>query len=175
MSEPKRMKTNKNKETVKAARIFTDREELRAAFWKQYEEKRTELATKDDYIHVINYYGFGGIGKSSLLKKLMEELDEKIPSPLYVNYDFETGTDLRTTLLSLKKQLVTKYKYEFPLFDIGLYFYAQKCGEKADPVERGELISASPLLSLVFSVADNIPGISAVTKILSTIDEAARC
>ena len=144
---------------------------MRTAFWKQYEEKKAELFFEDDYVHVLNYYGFGGIGKTTLLKKLREELKERISAPQYVSYDFKTAIDLRTVLTSLKSDLVKDYQYEFPLFDIGLYIYAQKCGEKADPLEKQKLISSSSVLGLAFTVADNVPGVSVVTKILATIDE----
>ncbi|MBR6530676.1 MAG: tetratricopeptide repeat protein [Clostridia bacterium] len=168
-----RMKVKSDKPREKASRIFTDREELRAAFWKQYREKEEEILTSEgDGIYVVNYYGFGGIGKTTLLKKLMAEMEEQLSDPMYASYDFETAIDLRTALISLQTLLSQKYKFEFALFDLGLYIYSQKRGEKADPVEKEKLLSRSPLLSFVFSVAD-LAGLGLVTKVLSTIDEAA--
>ena len=48
--------------------IFADRVEPRKAFWSAYYS-----VDKDD-IRVINYYGVGGIGKTTLLKKIAEEV-----------------------------------------------------------------------------------------------------
>ena len=56
---------------IKATREFTDREEPRKAFWEKYN------SVNDKEIKVISYYGFGGIGKSTLLLKLKDELLEK--------------------------------------------------------------------------------------------------
>lgn len=69
------MKVRKrNDNTLKANKIFTDREEPRAAFWKNYNLLKDNL-TNDADIKVLTYYGIGGIGKSSLLKKIISELE----------------------------------------------------------------------------------------------------
>ena len=62
------MKVRNNKELTRANKIFTDREEPRSAFWKVYESFRHKISSEDD-IHVLTYYGIGGIGKTSLLKR----------------------------------------------------------------------------------------------------------
>ena len=67
------MKIRTKKSQLKASRIFTDREEPRAAFWQQYRRLEEEIAQEEANVHVLTYYGIGGIGKSSLLKKIMEE------------------------------------------------------------------------------------------------------
>ena len=172
MAKPGRMTTHRSLELLPATRIFTDREEPRAAFWTQYEEKKAELFFEEDYVRVLNYYGFGGIGKTALLKKLKEELREKVAAPLYVSYDFTTSTDLQTMLKSLRTDLILRYNYNFPLFDIGLYVYAQKCGEKAVSLEKESLVSSNPWLEVAVSVADHIPGVSFITKLFTTLDGA---
>ncbi|HOO63135.1 MAG TPA: hypothetical protein PK364_04325, partial [Synergistaceae bacterium] len=63
-----------------AAYLFTDREEPVEAFWKNYEAiKAIKKGSPDDRAvpRVLNYYGIGGIGKTTLLKKLMVEMREK--------------------------------------------------------------------------------------------------
>ena len=75
------MKIRTKKSQLKASRIFTDREEPRAAFWQQYRRLEEEIAQEEANVHVLTYYGIGGIGKSSLLKKIMEEMDEGWMNP----------------------------------------------------------------------------------------------
>ena len=66
------MKVRNPNELPVAERIFTDREEPRAAFWKNYDICKQDIAQDEGDIHVLSYYGIGGIGKSRLLKKLTD-------------------------------------------------------------------------------------------------------
>ena len=134
------MKRIKPTEEVKATRIFTDREEPRNTFWQQYNAAVADLSNEDEDIRVIHYYGVGGIGKTSLLKKLMEEMNQQLTKPLYAHYNFESGTDTRDVLKALKAMLERKYQFDFILFNLGLYIYAQKRGEDAVAVEKKSLL-----------------------------------
>lgn len=58
-----------------ATDIFTDREEPRATFWKHFKQITDDIAAGeyDDgnrFPQPIHYYGVGGQGKTTLLKKL---------------------------------------------------------------------------------------------------------
>ena len=108
-----------------AMREFTDRLEPRKAFWKRYGEMCSKGST------IISYYGAGGVGKSSLLKKLMDEIDNRAThlreNVFYVHYDFDNDLDTRTTLQNFKSQLA-KQGCEFPLFETGDFYYQFSTG-----------------------------------------------
>lgn len=165
------MKVRKNKETTKAVRVFTDREEPRAAFWKQYNATKEEMRQEECNIRVLNYYGIGGIGKSSLLKKIISELDEQIESPRYVYIDLNICQESRDVLDRIKNKLVENYKFSFPLYELGCYVYAKKVGENADPIEVKQLTEKSPLLSMMLSAVGEIPVVGIAAKVLSFADQ----
>ncbi len=170
---PKRkwnMKVKTGKTTAKAVRMFTDREEPRAAFWKQYEAVKAELEQESN-VHVLHYYGIGGIGKSSLLKKLMSEMDEKLSQPRYIYIDLNNGQESRSVLDKMRNMLADSCKFHFPLFELGSYVYAKKLGDKVSPLEVQTLTKKSPVLNLMMSVAGSIPVLGIATKVLSLADQ----
>ena len=87
---------------VKAIKEFTDREEPRKVFWDKYNKIANEMNVANP-IQVISYYGFGGIGKSSLLHKLNDELEEKAPNSKIEFLDFERLTELNNNVLDILK------------------------------------------------------------------------
>ena len=165
------MKIRSKSSLPRASRVFTDREEPRASFWKLYNQTAAELQSGEGNIHVLGYYGIGGIGKSSLLKKLMTEMTEQIPSPRYLYFDFNIYQERRAVLDKIKNKLEDDYKYSFPLFELGSYVYARKIGEKADSPEVQQLTDRSPLLSFMASVAENIPVVGIAAQVLSLADQ----
>ena len=123
----------------KAVKEFTDREEPRNVFRKNYNTLESS---------VIIYYGAGGVGKTALLKELQKQLDHKNnliqtvtqnkrskDDPCkYIFYDFnkitnQGGIDRREVLNNLKKQL-TDYGCGFPLFELGDLYYLTKSGSR---------------------------------------------
>lgn len=155
-----------------AVREFTDREAPRAAFWKQYQAVKEELAGTAN-VHVLTYYGIGGIGKTSLVKRLMWEMDHRLSGAVYVSLDFGQSVDIRRNLYSMKVKLEEKTKFSFPLLDLGLYVYAGKVGEKADAPEVKQLTDRSPLLRLLLSVAGTIPILSMATSVIDLVDQGS--
>lgn len=169
-------KTNKMKprsasQIRKATREFTDRDEPRAAFWKEYAALKEEMSS-ECYIHVLHYYGIGGIGKTSLLKKLAAEMEEKMANPIYAYINLESASESRVVLERLKNKLQEKAKFSFPLLDLGLYVYAKKIGESANSPEIKQLTEKSPVLGLLLSVVDTIPVVSIASKLLSIADKS---
>ena len=65
------MKAKKPINAIVAQDTFTDREEPRKAFWELY----NRMESGD--VEVINFYGVGGEGKTTLLRKLQSELEKK--------------------------------------------------------------------------------------------------
>ena len=165
------MKVRMKRQVERAVREFTDREAPRAAFWKQYAAVKNELSGEPN-VHVLTYYGIGGIGKTSLVKQLMHEMDQKNPKARYVYLDFGLSADIRRNLYSLKTKLEEKTHFTFPLLELGLYAYSKKVGEKADSPEVKQLTERSPLLRLMMSVLGNVPVLGMATSVLSLADEA---
>ena len=131
-----------------AVKEFTDRVEPRRAFWKRYKKMTDEGST------IITFYGAGGVGKTTLLKKLEDEIkninegnDNKIK---YVKYDLNISTDLREVLKTFKFQLAA-YDCNFPLFDIGNYYYSLKTGQDITPLKAKSMMEKIPWLKEVKS------------------------
>ena len=140
---------------ISAVKEFTDRTEPRKAFWNRYAKMVSEGST------VITFYGAGGVGKSALLKKLEEEIkrrDELTGNECkYVKYDLSISTDLREILKTFKFQL-SAYGCEFPLFDVGNYYYSLKIGQDVTPLKAKSML-------------EKIPGIGEFKKNLSKVDD----
>ncbi len=71
-----------------AAELFTDRENPQILFWETYEELKNEPGSYD----IIHYYGEGGIGKTTLLMKLMDDLVKKKNYNAII-YSFQANKD----------------------------------------------------------------------------------
>ena len=99
---------------------FIDRAEERLDFWNIF----TTMINED--VKIINFYGPGGVGKSALLRRLEEEILRQGSN--YIKYDFSIGTDVRDVLKTFRAQL-TNYGCNFPLFDIGNYYYSLNIGQ----------------------------------------------
>lgn len=149
----------------KAARMFTDRGEPRDAFWNAYETVKEELNGKSR-AHVLSYYGTGGVGKTHLLKKLESELKERIDSPKYIYVDLNVCQDRITVLERMRNALSSSYKFSFSLFEFGLYVYAKKIGEKAESIDVKQIITSSPVLSLLLQVSKELPFVGSAAKII---------
>lgn len=161
----------KSNAPLRAARVFTDREEPRKSFWKQYGQAADELNGEESNVRVLTYYGIGGIGKSTLLRKLISEMEEQLPTPRYHYFDFNVYQESRSVLDRIKNKLEDDYKYQFPLFDLGSYVYAKKVGEKADSLEVKQITERSPVLSFMTSIAGNLPIVGIATQVLSLADQ----
>lgn len=130
-----------------------------------------ELQREEANVHVLTYYGIGGIGKSSLLKKIMEEMEERLDEPAYVYFDFNLQQECRAVLEALKNKLADSCKFEFPLFELGGYIYAKKIGENPDAPEAKPLLKKSPAVELLLNIAGEIPVVGSATKILDLAEK----
>ena len=162
------MKVRKERQLKKASIIFTDREEPRKVFWDSLER-----FTQGDgeTIQVLSYYGIGGIGKSCLLRKLMQEMEEKADTLDYVYYDLKLSQESHVVLDSLKNQLKGDSKIDFPLFELGLYVYYRKIGLKPDSLEVKKLTDQSKVLKMLISLLGKVPVISIATEIFSLAEQ----
>ena len=150
-----------------AVREFTDRINPREAFWNRYDKMISEGTT------IITYYGAGGVGKTSLMNKLMNELDRRNePNIKYLYHDFINGTDYRTILNNWKKDLA-ELGCEFPLFETGDFYLSMKQGKNVDEAQFQSWISKNKWmnqvknkLALADGFVDNvIPSLNATAAI----------
>ncbi|MCR5425257.1 MAG: tetratricopeptide repeat protein [Lachnospiraceae bacterium] len=121
--------------TVKkdASELFTDRTEPQKAFWEKY----NGLNTAQGLIDVIHYYGVGGIGKTSLLKKLMDDLLDQ--GNLYaVLYSFENSQNKEAFLFALSRQISIRCKNA----DFTVFYHAYMKLRTAEGVSEEELESS---------------------------------
>ncbi len=161
----------------KASRIFTDRDEPRKAFERQYEQVKAEITSGDREIHILSYYGLGGIGKSRLLEILRERLGEIEEEPLYAFFDFNTGDDNKitpdryTVLTSLRNQLCEKYHFHFSLLDTALYVHASKVGQPYDSPEVRQFTDKSTVLKCLDAVGEFSRPVGIAVKLISALDK----
>lgn len=99
---------------IVAENLFTDRTSLREAFWNMYD------ALEDGQYDVINFHGVGGIGKTSLLRQLGKELEERdgCSKRDYLYYSFESVSTKEEFLFTISRMLMLRIKgFSCPLFD----------------------------------------------------------
>ena len=168
---PKFIEEDEIKINAKATKEFTDREEPRKAFWEKYNKM---LQGNSNEIQVISYYGFGGIGKSSLLLKLKEEIEEKVPNSKIEFLDIEkleeTNNNLLDILKVIEKDLRTRYNFSFPIFDLVAYEYETKMGRTATKPELSSIFDESKELGFLKDVISEIPLIGSFAKIIYFAD-----
>ncbi len=103
------------------ARQFVGREEL-IAFFDAAMAKPVGAEPQ-----VLTYYGVGGVGKTSLRRKLCELLDAKGDAPHAVtDFALPSHRDQETALSVLRKALRDRYRIPFNTFDVAYATYWQK-------------------------------------------------
>lgn len=161
-------------EIKRATRKFTDREEPRKVFWNRF-NKMKENITDINSVNVITYYGIGGIGKSSLLRKIIEELEqnaelEKIKKPYYLFFNFEDSQEPSVILSMMKNKLQSDYDFKFLRFDFAMYIHALKIGKNVDKPEVKSIIENSDLLKAIVEVTGEIPVLDNFSKMAKVVD-----
>ena len=134
---------------------FFDREEPRKEFWKKYDI----VKQNSDSVQVLMYYGLGGMGKTSLLRQIEKEIDDKNEGIIREYYDLNDGQDSVVILRKIVKDLQQKYKFKFPVFSYAVYSYMLKCGENAETPEVKNILDDIPVLREAFRLANIIPGV----------------
>lgn len=165
------IKRNDKNKIPQANKLFTDREEPRKVFWDAYQlMKKQQLLTGDSDLKVITYYGIGGIGKTSLIRQLKTELDQKIQKPTYLSIDLEESSDMLATLTKIRNLLQRNYHFDFHLFDLAYFSYMQKLGYPIQKEEVQSFISSSPMLNSLLDITSALPGAGTVIGLIKGVD-----
>lgn len=180
----------------RAVRQFTDRTNFRQAYYKMINQ-----AFQEDFVraYVVDYYGKGGAGKSSLLRRLEEELLEAAPPPsdvaeqdclkarewvyrgkkrvavLRADFDDPALSSPASVLMRFREQVLAQLKNAaFPLFDLAMVCLSQKYGRRLPPDEERALISDNPVIAFALDVVGDLIGAGMIIKGAQTMAQLAQ-
>lgn len=86
--EPKIHIGHTNEKRYSANKKFTDRTVYKDIFWNEVNSIKSESSQNISQYHILNFYGIGGIGKSSLQKELCHIIDVNHSDIIYSCTDF---------------------------------------------------------------------------------------
>ena len=152
----RREKHNDEIDTKIINKVFVDRENAQRLFNEYYDHLKI-----DDTYAILYYWGVGGIGKSSLMGKLLNKDKVSNKDNPFVFYDLENSCDELTILFNIRKKLedISEY-FEFPRFDLAIAAYLEKTNKSYlsfNGEDKGE--GVKEVANSVFNLA--LEGISA--------------
>lgn len=154
-----------------ASRRFTDREDLIRVF-------QSAIASgRPGEVNVLVYYGVGGIGKTSLRRKLNRLLEDKSPRVVHAVLDFDVPgfRNEETALFALRKALHDEFKIQFPTFDIAYAVYWQKVHPQTALLkEQFPLVEESAILGDLVSLGGYLPIVGLVPRLPSIIAKGSK-
>ena len=156
---------------IKAEKIFTDREAPRESFWKSYEE----IANDMENYKVLTYYGIGGIGKTTLVGKLIQEMNEKKAKYVSINFEHYESLSKILILRDLGNKLfkLDKNRFKFYRFRFAMKRYAEETGQSLEiKNDNSSFLTNNPLLELGMDLSQNVPDLIEKLPIISTISKA---
>ena len=160
-----KQKTDANKDSKK---IFVDREQYTKTFNFHLLEAEIPAISKNGML--LTYSGVGGVGKSALLKQFEEIAKNKGKKFIYC--DFKSGhTEMLQVLKDLRKKLCDEYEIDFPLFDKGCIYLAQKNGDFVTSEQKKDVLESSSLFrsfkknfSKIRNANDRMTGAAKIAK-----------
>ncbi len=159
---------------MQAQGIFVDRVDPQKIFWARYDKLRGGGSK------IISFYGAGGLGKTRLAEKIMDEFAaQKVDDVKYLFHDFINGTDMRSILRRWKVELQT-FGCEFPLFETGDFYLFVKQGKKKITEQQfHSWIKKSKWLNYVAKSSENfadnfMPGVNSVAAALDITSDMLR-
>ncbi len=128
---------SEREQRASALEVFTDREELIAAFERNVEDKKPEEH------RVLVFYGDGGIGKTTLLQKLQQLHRQRCPQALMGRLDL-AGADTTPPDLLLYRLRRLFPAIPFPCFSLALAEYGRRFHpEQVYGNDRNELLQGA--------------------------------
>jgi formylglycine-generating enzyme required for sulfatase activity len=159
---------NRGKTRPSALDVFTDREELIAAFERNLAHKKPEEH------RVLVFYGDGGIGKTTLLQKLEQLHRQRCPQALMGRLDL-AGADTTPPDLLLYRLRRLFPTIPFPSFSLALAEYGRRFHpEQVYGSDRKELLQgAGPYADVLAGGLEVLGQLSGVGLAVSTMKAAA--
>ncbi len=154
---------------LRKKRPFVGRKDLIDAFRDAVNSK------KPDEHKILVYHGVAGIGKTALRIELAKEL-EKIDSDAkwaLLDFDLPYYRDIETALFCLRQEFKSKYKIDFPTFDIGYAVYWRKIKPQV-PLNQSSfpLWDETGLLADLIKDSGDIPLIGFIPKLIKVVAKA---
>lgn len=153
-----------------ANKEFTDRKYYKECFYKEIQEIQLEKENECLKYHVLNFYGIGGIGKSSLQKELCKEIDND-SNIIYAQSDFANTYNHNSSnlLLEIAKNLENK-KVLFYHFGLAYAIYLKKT-YKDTYLLKDEHNVISENLGFVADILGTIEGLGIISIIPGAISK----
>ncbi len=127
---------------LSALEYFTNRENAIEAF------KRYLNAPEGEPMQVLNFYGVGGIGKSTLLRKLWDIAEREYPKLPRALFNLDSLRDhfhpYREVLLSWRLDIERQHGVKFPRFDLCLAVMLAREGDTPPDLIQKNPCSAMP-------------------------------
>lgn len=167
---PKIKLGNNSKEIYIANKEFTDRKIYKEIFLKEIEKIKKEKESNKQQYHVINFYGIGGIGKSSLQKELCKEI-ENVSNIVYAQADFANISNQGTAnlLLELAKKFEDKNILFFH-FGLAYALYFKKLHKGTTDADKSNNI-IDENLGFVADILSTIDGLGILGVIPGAINK----
>jgi len=174
--DPQKTMTNIAETLNQKKHFFVGRSDLIASFFERYDVFKSEIADESYNPCVMMFHGMAGIGKTALLRELTGEMKRRLDThALFAEIDLKKDSfDMYTFLIRLYGQLSEKYKFQFPLFELGRYALDVKQGKNADkPEERSSIpwLKEGSALSEFFEVGEDLPVVGMVGHLLKLADK----
>ncbi|MCI8404424.1 MAG: hypothetical protein HFE49_05930 [Clostridia bacterium] len=142
---------------------FVDRDEI----LKIIKNKYNFLLKKSEYFNVVNIFGIGGIGKSRLIKKIIDELKiiDNTPICFYINMEIMNSSEMFENLIKLRKQINKKCYY----FDYAILLLWDELRIDKENIEFMNLIKTEflDLINIADSYIPYTPGIENIINIIN--------
>ena len=127
--QPRQLIGSEKHQKYKIEKKFTDRDSPKEEFHKLM----VQLSSENDdnfHYHVLNYYGIGGIGKSSLINELKKVINAKYVDTIYTFADLANINTQNSgrLLLELTKNF-SEPNLKFYHFSLAYAIYFQKCNK----------------------------------------------
>lgn len=149
---------------------FLDREPLKTEFWNKYtlvknniKNAKEKASKKEEVVSeacVIEFFGPGGIGKSSLLQELETDIkkgSKEHDKAKVIRYDFEDDIDGFKVIEVLSQKLKDDYKFDFSRLKKGLAAYYEIIGENGDKFKQKTYLERNPGAAAAVKVAECFP------------------
>ena len=134
------------------------------------EDKKEDNKNKaNQYKAVLNYYGYGGVGKSTLMQEIKKDLQAK--HCLVINYDLEPSGSVTNSIFCMKQLLVRECGFEFPIMDLAQYVYLCIIGENPVFPKAQSHIEKNPRLRICFGLFGGLPIIGPLFQSVQAWDE----